>query len=169
MFRYLRSKFKEKVIAKTSSPQFFRMNPMNESREKNANAENANDEKDANENAANENEILLSFVSAPDVETARALIQSALKHRFVACANLLPQIESHYWWQGSIEKAAECLILFKSSQTQLANLRALILKNHPYEVPEFISLLIHSGNQSYINWILNECSTIPPPHDIKNI
>src|SRR5688500_956252 len=39
------------------------------------------------------------LVTAPDLKTARALA----KARLIACANLLPKIASHYWWQGKIE------------------------------------------------------------------
>jgi periplasmic divalent cation tolerance protein len=43
------------------------------------------------------------LVTAPDMKTARALAKAALQARLIACANLVPRIESHYWWQGKIE------------------------------------------------------------------
>ena len=43
------------------------------------------------------------LVTAPDLKTARKLARAALAARLVACANLIPRIESHYWWQGKIE------------------------------------------------------------------
>ena len=52
------------------------------------------------------------LVTAPDVKTARKLARAALETRLVACANLLPGIESHYQWQGKIERRTEVLILF---------------------------------------------------------
>ena len=45
------------------------------------------------------------FVTAPDLKTARKLSRSALKARLIACANLVPKIESHYWWQGKLEQS----------------------------------------------------------------
>ena len=41
----------------------------------------------------------LVLVTAPDLKTARALAKAALVKRLIACANLIPRIESHYWWQ----------------------------------------------------------------------
>ena len=41
----------------------------------------------------------LVLVTAPDLRTARRLARAALTARLTACANLLPQIESHYWWR----------------------------------------------------------------------
>ena len=35
------------------------------------------------------------LVTAPDLKTARALARAALQARLIACANLIPKIESH--------------------------------------------------------------------------
>ncbi len=54
------------------------------------------------------------LVTAPDVKTARKLARAALAARLVACANLIPKIESHYWWQGKIERGTEVLRAFQN-------------------------------------------------------
>ncbi len=56
------------------------------------------------------------LTTAPNQKTARALARSALQNRLIACANLIPKIESHYWWRGKIEKSAEVLILMKTTR-----------------------------------------------------
>ncbi len=50
------------------------------------------------------NQFSIVLVTAPDLKTARKLAQAALQAKFVACANLVPKIESHYWWQGKLER-----------------------------------------------------------------
>ena len=37
------------------------------------------------------------LVTAPDLKTGRKLARAALAARLVACANLVPSVESHYW------------------------------------------------------------------------
>jgi uncharacterized protein involved in tolerance to divalent cations len=54
------------------------------------------------------------LVTAPDLKTARALAKAALSARLIACANLVPKIESHYRWQGKIESSAEVLLILKT-------------------------------------------------------
>jgi periplasmic divalent cation tolerance protein len=98
----------------------------------------------------------LILVTAPDLKTARELVTFALKQRYVACGNIIPKVESHYWWQGKLECSQECLIIFKSTEPMLAPLKALILEKHPYDVPEFVSLEIHSGSHPYLEWIKTE-------------
>jgi periplasmic divalent cation tolerance protein len=95
----------------------------------------------------------LVFVTAPDLKTARRLARSALEARLVACANLLPKIESHYWWDGKIERSTEVLILMKTSGPKLAALEKLIEENHPYDTPEFIALPLGKGSERYLKWI----------------
>lgn len=97
------------------------------------------------------------LVTAPDLKTARKLARRALNARLVACANLVPRIESHYWWRGKVERGAELLIVFKTTGARLKNLEKLILAEHPYDTPEFLVLPIQSGNRQYLNWIKVSC------------
>jgi periplasmic divalent cation tolerance protein len=93
------------------------------------------------------------LVTAPDVKTARKLARAALAARLIACANLIPRIESHYWWQGKIERGAEVLLVLKTTLARLAALEKLIVAKHPYDTPEFIVLPISRGNQHYLDWV----------------
>jgi len=102
------------------------------------------------------------FVTAPDLKVARKLARLALREHLVACANLVPKIESHYWWQGRIQTGAEVLILFKTIATRLPALETLISKEHPYDTPEFVALSIAGGNQRYLNWLEQAaCGPVP--------
>lgn len=101
----------------------------------------------------NARSFVVVLVTAPDLKTARRLAQSALQSRLVACANLLPKIESHYWWQGKLEHSAEVLLLLKTTKTNLAKLEKLILHEHPYETPEFIVLPLVGGAKRYLDWV----------------
>jgi periplasmic divalent cation tolerance protein len=97
------------------------------------------------------------MVTAPDLKTARVLAKAALRARLVACANLVPKIESHYWWQGKIETSAEVLIIFKTQKTRLAALEQLVLARHPYNTPEFLVLSLNAGSQKYLHWLAANC------------
>jgi periplasmic divalent cation tolerance protein len=99
------------------------------------------------------------LVTAPDFKTARALARAALKARLVACANLISGIESHYWWQGKLERSAEVLIVFKTTRTKLSAFEKLVLARHPYDTPEFIVLSVDSGTPRYLHWIDDACTS----------
>lgn len=95
------------------------------------------------------------LVTAPDLDTARKLAQGALEARLVACANLVPAVESHYWWQGKLESSAEVLIIFKTTDDTLAPLEAHVLENHPYDTPEIVALPLKSGTPRYLDWLMS--------------
>jgi periplasmic divalent cation tolerance protein len=95
------------------------------------------------------------LVTAPDVKTGRKLARAALEARLIACANLIPRIESHYWWQGKIEAGAEVLLVMKTTAARLAALEKLIVAAHPYDTPEFVVLPISGGSRRYLDWVQN--------------
>jgi periplasmic divalent cation tolerance protein len=99
----------------------------------------------------------IALVTAPDLKTARRLSRCALEARLVACANLLPRIESHYWWKSKLECSAEVLILFKTTTRQLRRLERLVVDLHPYDTPEFVVLSLHTGNRRYLQWLNAQC------------
>jgi len=101
--------------------------------------------------------LAIVLVTAPDLKTARALAKAALKARLIACANLVPKIESHYRWQGKIESGAEVLLMLKTPKTRLAALEQLILARHPYDTPEFIVLPLRAGSEKYLAWLATSC------------
>jgi periplasmic divalent cation tolerance protein len=95
----------------------------------------------------------LVCVTAPDLKVARRLARAALQARLIACANLVPAIESHYWWQDVLETAAEVLIIMKTTRSRLASLEKFILSRHPYDTPEFLVVPLKAGNARYLKWI----------------
>jgi periplasmic divalent cation tolerance protein len=98
-------------------------------------------------------EFVLVLVTAPNTRTARQIARAALEARLIACSNLVPRIESHYWWRGKIESGTEVLLLLKTSRDRLNSLEKLVLAQHPYETPEFVVLPFIGGNPKYLNWI----------------
>ena len=96
------------------------------------------------------------LVTAPDLKTARRLARAALRERLAACANLIPGLESHYWWGGKIESSREVLLLFKTRAGRLLELEKLILTEHPYDTPEFVVLELTAGTRRYLAWLERE-------------
>jgi len=93
------------------------------------------------------------LVTAPDMKSGRMLAQAALEARLVACANLIPRIESHYWWQGKIQVGTEVLLVIKTAVARLSALEHLIAARHPYDTPEIVVLPIVRGAQRYLDWV----------------
>ena len=101
--------------------------------------------------------ILLALSTFPDAEIARRISNQLVSERFVACANILPAIESIYRWKEKIESGNETLVLFKLSEDRQSAFQNKLRLLHPYDVPEIISVSIASGLTDYLQWVSENC------------
>ena len=99
----------------------------------------------------------LVFVTASGIAEARALAQAILEKRLAACVNLVPGVESHYWWQGKLETAAEVLLVIKSSAEQFEPLAELVRSRHSYDCPEIVAVAPGEISPAYRAWWEGEC------------
>ncbi|MCX7722135.1 MAG: divalent-cation tolerance protein CutA [Verrucomicrobiae bacterium] len=102
--------------------------------------------------------ICLVLVTVPGLKVARSIARAVLEARLAACVNIVPRVESHYWWQGKIESGAELLMILKTTTPKLPQLERIVLANHPYETPEFIAVRINRANKAYSDWLLESVS-----------
>lgn len=96
---------------------------------------------------------ILVLVTAPNQTIARKLASTLLNEKVVACVNLIPKIESLYWWDGNIEASSEVLMFLKTRQASLPRVEEIVVANHPYDTPEIVTLKLDSGNAKYLNWL----------------
>ena len=103
-------------------------------------------------------EVLLVLSTFPDAATARRVGRELVEQRCAACANILPQVESIYWWDKKVESANEALVLFKTTADRYAALETTLRQLHPYEVPEIIAVKVEQGSPDYLRWVSENCA-----------
>jgi len=96
---------------------------------------------------------IVVFITAGTDEEAKGIADKLLDQKKAACVNIIPKIDSHFWWQGKKEKSREVLLIVKSRGSLLDDIIRLVKEAHSYEVPEIIAIPIVGGNQDYLNWI----------------
>lgn len=89
-------------------------------------------------------------------DQARALATSLVEARLAACVNILPQLHSVYRWQGKIVQDDEALLIIKTPAHRETELFAHLAAEHPYEVPEIVSLPTDAVLPDYLNWVQSE-------------
>jgi len=94
----------------------------------------------------------LVLVTAASRQEARRLAGAILQSRLAACVNIVPGLESHYWWQGKLTTSPEALLLIKSSAEQFTALAAVVRAHHSYECPEIVAVAPHEIAPAYLAW-----------------
>jgi periplasmic divalent cation tolerance protein len=105
------------------------------------------------------------LTTAANSEEASRLGRTLVEERLVACATLIPAIESIYRWKGNIESSVESMLLLKTSAGQLAALEARLHELHSYETPEFLVLPVEAGSHAYLEWMHHCLSSHSEPGD----
>lgn len=96
----------------------------------------------------------LVLVTCANPMQAKLIARSVVEKRLAACASIVRSpIESHYRWNGKVEKARELLLLIKTTARRVGALEREVKRLHSYEVPEFIVLAIVSGSKPYLDWL----------------
>src|SRR5690349_1152471 len=96
------------------------------------------------------------YTTFPGLVEAEEAAKVIVERRLAACANILPGMVSHYWWQGKVERAEEVVALFKTRASLAEPLRAAIKELHSYDVPAISVLPIESIDRDYLNWLMDE-------------
>lgn len=99
---------------------------------------------------------LVVLITAGNIEEANKIASELLGRRKAACVNIVPGVNSQYWWQGKIESARESLLIIKTKAAQLDAIVELVKQIHGYSVPEIIALPVVGGNPDYLEWMGRE-------------
>ncbi|MEM2941145.1 MAG: divalent-cation tolerance protein CutA [Thermoproteota archaeon] len=93
------------------------------------------------------------FTCTEKKEDAEKIARTLLERRLAGCIQIIGPVSSLYWWKGKIEEAEEWLCIIKSEKSLYEELEKTIKENHPYAVPEIISIPIITGSKEYLNWL----------------
>lgn len=95
---------------------------------------------------------IVCLITTP-IDEAHSIARAIVEARLAACVNIVPSIESVYWWDGAVQEDNEALLIVKTTRAAETSLLELLREVHPYDVFELVSLDIESGNAPYLEWI----------------
>ena len=94
----------------------------------------------------------LAGLAQPQYACAACWSSSRLPH----ASTCWPQCTSVYRWEGQVETATEVPMLIKTSRAAYSRVEEEILANHPYELPEIVSVPVVAGLGEYLSWVAAE-------------
>ena len=98
-------------------------------------------------------EAIVVLVTAGSADEAERIGRTLVEERLAACVNVVGPIRSIYRWQGTVENAAEWLLVVKARASDLATLEGRIGALHSYAVPEVLALPVYGGGATYLAWL----------------
>lgn len=107
---------------------------------------------------SNPENILLVLTNVPDAATANLIAETLVTQKLAACVNILGPCQSTYMWEGKLTRENEIPLLIKTTQLQYDALQDAIIKAHPYELPEIISINVDGGLPQYLQWVTTQLS-----------
>lgn len=101
----------------------------------------------------NQHRPIVVFITASGEEEALKIGQNLVEKKLAACANVVPGLQSIFYWKGELCEEAEVLLIIKSSDHLLDRIISFVQKLHSYDVPEIIALPVVGGSEEYLKWI----------------
>ncbi len=98
----------------------------------------------------------LVYITAPNVDEAQKLGHILVSKRLAACVNILPGMESMYWWDGAVQTDNEAVLIAKTRGDLAEALTKEVLATHEYDVPCVVTVPITGGNPAFLAWIEDE-------------
>src|SRR5258706_9046610 len=96
---------------------------------------------------------IVVFCTASSVAEGHTLAEALVGGKYAACVNIVPQVQSTYWWKGKIERTEEALLIIKTRPQKFDTLVQRIKKLHSYSVPEILAVPVLKGNPDYLKWL----------------
>ncbi|MFT6399923.1 MAG: periplasmic divalent cation tolerance protein [Bradymonadia bacterium] len=96
------------------------------------------------------------YVTCASIEEAKTIAMSVVGERLAACANIIPGMESIYWWEGELEQGNETVLVLKTPQDKLGHLMGRATELHSYDLPCIVALEIADASPEYLAWLVRE-------------
>ena len=105
-------------------------------------------------------DIRFLYVTVGNREEAEQIARLLVQERLAACVNLLPNMQSYYWWEGSVQHGEEIVLIAKTTVEKTNQTIDRIKSLHSYSCPCVVALPVMDGNQDFLEWIRTETNAI---------
>ncbi|MGD0627156.1 MAG: divalent-cation tolerance protein CutA [Thermodesulfobacteriota bacterium] len=96
---------------------------------------------------------LLMISGSRTEKEARKIAKTLVEGRLAACVNIIPRVNSFFYWEGKLCVEREAMILIKTTSKKSKVIMNKIKEVHSYEVPEIVFLEVDGGEKKYLEWV----------------
>jgi len=99
---------------------------------------------------------VLVYMTASDKQEAEKVGQALIEARLAACVNVIDSMQSMFFWQGSVQKENEAVLIAKTKVGLVSELTRKVQSVHSYDCPCVIAVPVIDGNPEFLQWIQEE-------------
>jgi periplasmic divalent cation tolerance protein len=115
------------------------------------------------QNATQQDQAVMCFTTYPSLVEAEQAGRAIVARRLAACVNILPGMISHYWWQGTLERGEEVVMIIKTRASLAEAVHAAVKEMHSYATPAILVIPLESVDEKYLAWIMAETEAAAKP------
>jgi periplasmic divalent cation tolerance protein len=97
--------------------------------------------------------VWMLYVTCRDTHEAEHIASTLLDEHLIACANVLPTMQSMYHWEGEVQTSLEAVLILKTTHAQQDAVTARICSLHSYQTPCIITWETTHGNPDFMQWV----------------
>lgn len=97
--------------------------------------------------------VVLGYIVCADATEASKIGEVLVKEKLAACANVVPAVQSTFFWQGTFEKTEEALLFCKTVSEKIPAVEGCVKSLHSHDVPCICFYQAAHVNAEYDDWV----------------
>lgn len=98
-------------------------------------------------------EAVYIFWTCGSIDEARRISRYLVQEKWVACANIIPWVESIFHFDEKLQTQQETKVIFKTLAIHYEKIREIIKNDGSYEVPEITQVCCSRMDVEYDKWL----------------
>ncbi len=100
--------------------------------------------------------ISFMYITTGSRQEAETIGKELVTSRLAACANIIDNMSSIYFWDGELQNDKETILIAKTTESLVPDLIEKVKSLHSYDCPCILSLPVADGNKAFFEWIAGE-------------
>lgn len=102
------------------------------------------------------NKLCIVITTTDKEDIAKKIAQNLVVKKLAACVQTY-KVNSTYVWKEEVQDSEEFRLEAKTVENNYEAIKALILADHNYDLPEIIKIDITGGSDEYMDWVASCC------------
>jgi periplasmic divalent cation tolerance protein len=96
------------------------------------------------------------YMTTGDSTEARAIGKALIESKLAACVNIIDAMQSLYRWEGKLQEDRETVLIAKTTQEKVEDLKKMVVSLHSYDCPCILAFSVSNGHGPFMKWIADQ-------------